>query len=218
MTNVVYALSTGSGKDATLALHRARAADLEVRFGLNLYDAETERVAFHGTRRSLVDAHIRALGLEPVVVPVGEEGFEPAFLTVLADLCARGVGGMVLGNIHLADVRAWYEERITGVGLAHVEPLWGERPPELARELLGLGYRPTIVSVDLEQGDPAWVGRELDLELLEAIEHFGADACGERGEYHTFVSDGPAFLQPVTFRTGETVTMKGHCLIDLLPV
>ena len=84
MTNVVYALSTGSGKDATLALHRARAADLEVRFGLNLYDAETERVAFHGTRRSLVDAHIRALGLEPVVVPVGEEGFEPAFLTVLA--------------------------------------------------------------------------------------------------------------------------------------
>ena len=137
---------------------------------------------------------------------------------VLADLCARGVGGMVLGNIHLADVRAWYEERITGVGLAHVEPLWGERPPELARELLGLGYRPTIVSVDLEQGDPAWVGRELDLELLEAIEHFGADACGERGEYHTFVSDGPAFLQPVTFRTGETVTMKGHCLIDLLPV
>ena len=218
VSDVVYALATGSGKDATLALHRARAAGLDVRFAFNLFDANTGRVAFHGTRRSLVEAHAQALGLEPVLVPVGEDAFETAFLAVLDDLCSRDVGGVVMGNIHLADVRAWYEERITSRSLAHVEPLWGELPSELARELLVLGYRATIVSVDLEQGDSAWVGRELDLELVENIERFGADTCGERGEYHTFVSDGPGFMHPVTFRTGEIVTLKGHRLIDLVPL
>ena len=104
---------------------------MDVRFGLNLYDGETERVAFHGTRLSLVEAHLEALDLEPITVPVGGAGFEPAFAAALQDLCERGVEGMILGNIHLADVRAWYEERITGVGLAHVEPLWGEPPAHL---------------------------------------------------------------------------------------
>jgi uncharacterized protein (TIGR00290 family) len=217
MSRMVYALSTGAGKDATLALHRARAGGLDVRYAFNLYDGETERVAFHGTRRALVEAHARALDLEPMLEPVGSEGFEPAFLHVLDELVRLGVGGVVMGNIHLADVRAWYEDRTSGAGLKHVEPIWGEPPGELAREVVALGYRATVVSVDLAQGDADWVGRELDLGLVDAVERHGADACGERGEYHTFVSDGPAFRAPVPFRAGELVTMKGHRFVDLVP-
>lgn len=217
MTNPpVYGLATGAGKDATHALHRARAGGLDVRYALVLYEARTARIAVHGTRRSLVAAQARALGLEPILVAVGPGGFEPAFRTELDRLLRLGVCGLVMGNIHLADVRAWYEERTKAAGLEHVEPLWEERPGELVREFIALGYRATVVSVDLAQGDPAWLGRELDLDLLDAIENFGADSCGERGEYHTFVWDGPGFREPVEFRTGDVRTKNGHRLLDLI--
>jgi uncharacterized protein (TIGR00290 family) len=198
-------------------LHRARADGLDVRIALNLYDARTERVAFHGTRRALVEEHARALGLDPLLAPVEEGQFEPTFLALLDELAVRGVDGVIFGNIHLADVRAWYEERVTAAGLEHFEPLWGGAPGELAREVVDLGYRAVVVSVDLEQGDGSWLGRAVDSELLAEIERHGADACGERGEYHTFVWDGPGFVRPVACRVGRVVSEKAHRLVDLVP-
>ena len=83
------------------------------------------------------------------------------FTGALAELKSRKIGGIVFGNIHLADVRAWYEERTKAAKLRHVEPLWGGPPGELVREVLSLGYRATVVSVDLAKADADWVGREL---------------------------------------------------------
>lgn len=200
-----------------MALHRARASGLDVAVGFNLFDEESGRVAFHGTRRELVRRQCEALELEPLLVPVGKEGFEPAFLETLARLVASGVSGVVFGNVHLEDVRTWYEERTTASGLLHLEPLWGEEPIVVVSEVVGLGYRARVVSVDLELGDPSWLGRDLDDALVREILRSGADPCGEKGEYHTFVHDGPAFRRPVEARTGEVVEMKGHRLQDLLP-
>ena len=211
------ALLTGSGKDATLALDRARHEGWDVRYGVSLYDGRSERIAFHGTRVALVRAHLEALDLEPIVLPVGEEGFEPAFRGALQRLVNDGVTGVVLGNIHLEDVRAWYEERIRGYGLRHIEPLWGEDPRELVEEVIDLGYKARVVSVSLDGGDPRWVGRVLTRKLAREIAHYGADPSGERGEYHTFVSNGPLFSRPVEYAVGEYVTVRGHRLIDLRP-
>lgn len=210
-----YALSTGSGKDATLALHRARADGLTVTTAFTIYDGETDRVAFHGTRVELVRAYCEALELEPVLVPSFPDRYEDAFAEALERLDGRGVEGVVFGNIHLADVRAWYEERTTAAGFVHEEPLWDGRPSELVRDFIAQGYRAVVVSVDLERGDPDWVGRELTLPLVEEIEARGADPCGERGEYHTFVFDGPDFHRPLRIEQGETVEMHGHRLVDL---
>lgn len=211
-----YALATGAGKDATLALHRARAAGLHVTVGFNLYDGETDRVAFHGTRVELVRAHCEALDLEPALAPVAPGAFESAFRGMLERLQAMGVEGVVFGNVHLADVREWYEARTTAAGLEHREPLWGESPADLVREVLDLGYRAVVVSVDLDRGDPAWVGRPLDHDLVARIEAHGADPCGEHGEFHTFVHDGPGFRRAVPVATGEVVEMRGHRLVDLV--
>ena len=212
---MVYALGTGSGKDAVLALHSARASGLDVRFAFNLYDAESGRVAFHGTRKDLVDAQAHALNLELVQAHTGPEDYEAVLVRVLEDLKGRGVGGVVFGNIHLADVREWYDERIVAAGLRHSEPLWGQRPGELVRDFIAHGYRATIVSVDLEKGLREWLGAELTFELVRSIEEAGSDPCGEHGEYHTFVWDGPEFRRPLKIQTGEVVEMKGHALIDL---
>ena len=210
-----YALATGAGKDATLAYHRARADGLDVGTAFSVYEGSTGRIRFHGTPVELVEAHVRALELELVVDHTHPREFEPVFLDVLERLKGEGVEGVVFGNVHLEGVRAWYEERTRAAGLEQVEPLWGEDPSELVREFLAAGYRATVVSVDLEQGDAAWLGRELTLSLVDEIEAHGADPCGERGEYHTFVWDGPDFHRPLPVRTGEEVEMEGHRLVDL---
>lgn len=210
-----YALATGAGKDATLALHRARARGLRVTHAFNIYEGNSGRVRFHGTRRELVEAHLRALDLEAVLAHTHPREFEAVFREVLDGLVGDGIRGVIFGNVHLEDVRAWYEERTTGAGLEHVEPLWDADPAELVREVVDLGYRAVVVSVDLERGRPEWLGRELDPPLIREMEEKDLDPCGERGEFHTFVRDGPEFRHPIPVVPGPEVEMEGHRLLDL---
>ncbi len=214
--SALWALATSAGKDSTLALHRARAQGLDVRYAFNVYEGSTDRVRFHGTRRELVEAHGRALGVEVLLDHTHPDDFEPVFLGVLEALRERGVDGVIFGNVHLTGIREWYEERTTEAGLLHREPLWGGQPGAVVREFVELGFRATVVSVDLELGDPAWLGEEIDLDLIHSIEAHGADPCGEHGEYHTFVRDGPLFERPVSVRRGEEVEIEGHRLLDLI--
>lgn len=210
-----YALSTGGGKDATLALHRARARGLEVPWAYSIHEGNTGRIRFHGTPASLVRAQAEALGLELLQAHTHPEDFESVYLDILDRWVSREAEGVVYGNIHLADVRGWYEERTRDRGLDHQEPLWGEDPGNLVREFIRAGYRAVVVGVHLEVGDPDWLGEELDERLVSEIEEAGADSCGERGEYHTFVWDGPLFRWPVPFRLGSRMEMDGHRFVDL---
>lgn len=216
--STLWAVATGAGKDATLAYHRARAEGLDVRYAFSVYEGSSGRIRFHGTRKELVEAHGRAFGLEVLLDHTHPRAYEPVFVGLLEALRERGVDGTIFGNVHLGDVQAWYRERTEAAGLRHREPLWGDDPGEVVRDFVSRGFRAVVVSVDLERGDPAWVGEELDLDLIRAVEASGADPCGEHGEYHTFVWDGPGFEAPVSFRRGETVEMEGHRLLDLIPV
>lgn len=213
-----YALASSGGKDSTLALHRATTGGLRVTHMLSVVDGESGRVPYHGVRRGLLDAQSGALGLELVQEAAGPDGFEDALIRGLERLVEAGVRGVVFGNIHLEDIREWYEERVTGEGLEHVEPLWQGDPARLAREFVHLGYRGRVISVHLEDGDPEWLGRDLDAGFLEEVAvRPETDPCGERGEFHSFVWDGPLFRRPVDVRDGETLEMEGHRLLDLLP-
>ena len=214
-----YAVSWSGGKDSTLALDRAVRSGLDVRHLFNLYDAASGRVAFHGTRAELIRRQAEHLGLGILQLPVPSGEFERVFLDGLDRLRVLGAGGIVFGNIHLADVRAWYEERTRARGFEHVEPLWGEPPEALVAEVIERGYRAIIVSVDLQRGRRDWLGRELTSALAAEIASVdGADPAGEHGEYHTYVFDGSLFQRPVGVRPGETLEMKGHALVDLTEV
>jgi diphthamide synthase (EF-2-diphthine--ammonia ligase) len=94
-------------------------------------------------------------------------------------------------------VRAWYEERVRAAGLEHVEPLWGEPPARLAREVVARGYTAVLTCVETAKTEPAWLGQVLSDELIAAFERRGIDSCGEYGEYHTLVTAGPLFRQPL---------------------
>ncbi len=122
---------------------------------------------------------------------------------------------MIFGNIHLADVRAWYEERVRAAGLEHIEPLWGEPPGELVREVIARGYAATLTCIEEAKADPAWLGQTLSEEVVAAFEARGIDACGERGEYHTLVTDGPLFRAPLRVVYGEAHVEGGFRQLDV---
>jgi diphthine-ammonia ligase len=198
-----YAVCFSGGKDSMLALDRARRAGLRLVRLVTLYDEASARVRFHGVPVGVMRAQAQALALPLSVYPTTPATFEAVFLAALDALRADGIGGVIFGNIHLADVRAWYEDRVRAAGLEHVEPLWGEAPGRLVREVLSRGYTAVLTCIEEAKAEPTWLGQALSEELIAAFERRGIDPCGEYGEYHTLVTDGPLFRIPLSVRFGD---------------
>jgi diphthine-ammonia ligase len=211
-----YALSFSGGKDSTLALHRVRSEGYDVACLFNIFEGSSGRVRFHGTRSSLIAAQAASVGIPLLQDSTHPDDYETVLLRVLDRLQGDGIGGIVFGNLHLPDIRAWYEERVTARGLQHVEPLWLEPGRTLLEEFVELGFRARIVSVDLKITPEAWLGRIIDRAFIEDVaSRPSIDPSGERGEYHTFVESGPLFQNPFLTRPGERVEMEGHALLDM---
>jgi uncharacterized protein (TIGR00290 family) len=209
-TDGVAAVAWSGGKDSSLARHRALLSGYRVPLLLNMCGPEGA-VRFHGVEAALIDAQAEALGCEVLRVPTAPERYEPSFMDALGRLRARGVAGIVFGNLHLADVQAWFEERTTRSGLVHVEPLWGWPPALVVEQFLAAGFRAVVVSVMADRIDRRWVGAPFDARFLAMLAGLpGVDPCGERGEYHTFVYDGPGFRAPVPFALGEPIASEGY--------
>jgi uncharacterized protein (TIGR00290 family) len=212
-----FALMSSGGKDSTLALDRARRMGLDVRYLASIYEESSGRIRFHGVRHEMIRHQAAALGLE-LISATSESGFEPAFTQVLTGLRDRGASGVVFGNIHLTEIREWYERRVRAHGLDHVEPLWGAPPVEIVWEVLERGYRALVVSVDVSRRAAPFLGRELDADVFTEISTIDElDPAGEQGEYHTFVFDGPELRHAVNFTRGETLFVDGHRFVDLIP-
>lgn len=209
----VWAISWSGGKDSMLALDRAVRAGLDVRYLVSLYDPHSGRVRFHGTTLELLGRQAAALGRELLALAAPWDRFDQIFQDGLDSLSRRGVRGLIFGNIHLADVRAWYEMRVLAHGLRHHEPLWGEPPAVLLREVIDRGYVARLVSVDTARLPGSWLGRALDAACADDLAlHADVDPCGERGEYHTLVTDGPLFGRPLSVQPGVTHA-DGHFLL-----
>ena len=210
-----YALMWSGGKDSALALDRARRAGIEVVRLVSFYDSATRRVRFHSTRVEMLEAQAAAIGLGLRAIPTSWPEMEANLRYELSLLREEGFTGVVFGDIHLADVRAWYEERVTAAGLEHVEPIWGEAPNLLLAEFISSGGRAVITCVDLAALDEAWLGRVIDERFASEIGRTGTDACGENGEYHSYAFAGPVFKKPVTWTAGERRLDSGFAQLDL---
>lgn len=210
-----YALMWSGGKDSALALLRARARGLVVDRIINIYDPATGRVRFHATGRELIQAQADAIGIELVQLGVVWERYDAAFRELLEGLARDGFAGVVLGDIHLADVRAWYEERVRAAGLDHVEPLWGDAPRDLVAEFVAGGSRAVITCVDLPKLDASWLGRIIDERFVTEVAATGIDPAGENGEYHSFTYAGPLFRTPVRWQSGVRRDAGDFAQLDL---
>ncbi len=203
------------GKDSALALLRARSRGLHVARLLNIYDPASDRVRFHATRRELIQAQADAIGIELRQFGVAWVGYEPAFRSMLEALRDEGFRGVAFGDIHLADVRAWYEERVLRSGLEHIEPIWGEPPASLVAEFVASGSRAVITCCELPKLKEAWLGRVIDDRFLDEIAATGIDPAGENGEYHSFTFAGPLFRAPLQWRAGARRTDGDFAQLDI---
>ncbi|HEU4567618.1 MAG TPA: hypothetical protein VFR99_06235 [Marmoricola sp.] len=214
-------LSWSSGKDSTMALAALREDPaVEVVGLLTTVNEDADRVAMHAVRRALLIAQAAALDLPLHVVPIPQacrnETYEERMAAAVEAARADGVTRMAFGDLFLADVRAYREQMLAPTGIEPLFPLWGRDTTALAGEMLDRGVRATLTCVDPRQLDAAFAGREYDDRLLAELPQ-GVDPCGENGEFHTFVRDGPGFRHPLAVRTGEVVERDGFVFADVLP-
>lgn len=202
-------LNWSGGKDATLCLHRARAAGTpRVAALLTTASEQYGRSGQHGVRMELVERQAQQLGLPLRTVWLPEDSsmevYNRRMKEALADFVGQGIEKALLGDIFLEDVRAYRERRLAELGMSGGFPLWQQQTEEVARAFLSAGFRAVVVCVDAQKLSRDFVGRPFDHAFLEALPDT-VDPCGENGEFHTFVYDGPLFSEPVALEQGEVV-------------
>jgi len=204
-------LSWSGGKDSALTLDALRRdPSVEVVALLTTVTTGYDRISIHGVRRSLLYAQTASLGLpvyEIVLEPRSSNDlYDAAVARALADVRRRhrAVRRIAYGDLFLEDVRRYREERLAPLGFEGVFPLWGRPTDALAREFVDRGFEARLVCVDTTQLDASFAGRRFDHALLDELPG-NVDPCGERGEFHTFVSNGPGFAAEVGYEVGEVV-------------
>lgn len=219
MTRIVMAWS--SGKDASYALHRLREdPDVDVLAILTTITDEFARVSMHGVREEVLDLQARALDLPCVKVripfPCPDEVYEERMRAVMEDLKSDGVQEVAFGDLFLQDVRRYRERNLEMVGMGARFPLWQEDTARLARRMQREGVKAVITALDPRKVDPDLAGRSWDPSLLAELPPT-VDPCGENGEFHTVVTDGPMFARPIRVHVGEIVDRDGFVFADVVP-
>jgi uncharacterized protein (TIGR00290 family) len=214
-------ISWSSGKDSAYALSEIARTRVVEAVGLLTTVTETfGRVSMHGVREELLRMQAAVLGLPLRIVripyPCPNEVYEREMRHALEAARSGGVHHVVFGDLFLEDIRRYREERMSEVEMECVFPLWHRPTAELAREMLRSGLKARLVCVDPHVLDRSFAGRAFDDQLLTDLPH-GVDPCGERGEFHTFVTDSPMFRSPISTRLGEVVDRDGFVFADLRP-
>ncbi|MEO8900377.1 MAG: diphthine--ammonia ligase [Polyangiaceae bacterium] len=191
--------SWSGGKDSMLALHRALDAGYRVEFLLAMFDEQGERSRSHGLSPHLLRAQAEALGIPLVMRRASWATYETEFIAATTAFAAMGLKYGLFGDIDLEPHRAWEEKVCGAAGIEAVLPLWHEPRRELVNEFLALEYRARVVCTNARWLDGSFCGRLFDAAFLRDLPP-EVDACGENGEFHTFVFDGPRFAKPVTHR------------------
>jgi uncharacterized protein (TIGR00290 family) len=209
------------GKDSCLALERVLAcADLRVESLLTTVTADFDRISMHGVRRELLEEQADALRLplRQVLISKGatNDEYEAKIGEALAQYRARGIEMVVFGDLFLADIRTYRDRLLAKHGMRGLYPLWGLNTAELIRDFIERGYRAALVCIDPRKLAPTFAGRMIDHALLADMPA-NVDPCGENGEFHTFVFDGPIFKAPVRFQFGEKVCRDSFWFCDLIP-
>jgi len=208
------------GKDSAMALHTLfQRNDIHIEALLTTVTEGFERISMHGVRRDLLERQAQSVGLPlhevrippQCVNPVYEARMEAALRIYLE----KGVRTVAFGDIFLQDLRAYREKNLARVGMTAIFPIWKRDTRELIRSFHANRFRAVAVCVDPKILAPSFAGRELDESFFRDLPP-QADPCGENGEFHTFVFDGPIFHSPIPIRTGEIVNRDGFVFCDIL--
>jgi len=208
------AISWSGGKDSCAALRRVH-DQLDVVSMVTMFDEDALRSRSHGLRPEVIEAQAERLGLRRFVGRCTWPTYSDVFTHVLEDVAASGVTHVVFGDIMFDEHRQWAERMCARAGLTAVEPLWGESTDALFDEWIASGADALIVTARAQLLDATWLGRRLAADMAPAFVRLGVDKCGERGEYHTVVTNTPLFSRPLVLRHGDVVQHSGCWALDV---
>ena len=212
-----------SGKDSAITLFELQKTNYyEILALLTTITEDYDRISMHGVRSILLEQQVESLGLsvEKIYIKMNEsnEEYETKMREKLKQFQNRGVTSVVFGDIFLEEVRKYREENLSKLGMKGVFPLWKRDTTELAHTFIDLGFKAIITCIDSNTLDKTFVGRIFDEKFLNEIPST-VDPCGENGEFHTFVYDGPLFKNRIQFKKGRIVLReKRFYFCDLLPI
>ena len=193
--------SWSGGKDSCLACYKAINAGFEVRYLFNTISREFERVNFHGLSKDLLRSPAEAVLIPLYQIKTTPDGYTGEFKEAVDELIEKdGISGMVFGDIYLEEHKQWINEVCADLGIEPIMPLWGRKSEEVIGEFIDCGFKAVVVGVwtkNINNGEE-WVGRRVDQEFVDYVKNYGnIDLCGENGEYHTLVTDGPLFKKRI---------------------
>lgn len=211
-----FIISFSCGKDSNLAFSRAVKMGYEPKALVVMYNEKEGRSWFHGVTDHLLEEVSKSIGLPLYKVPSDGKSYhatlEEALKKAKEDTDARFV---VYGDIDIEDHKVWCTERAKNAGLVPLFPLWQQNRVDLVHEFVDAGFKTVIKIVDTTQLGEEFLGKEITKELAAEIKNAGADPCGENGEYHSMVYDGPIYRYPITMKIGEKFMMGHHAILDI---
>jgi len=210
-------LNWSGGKDAALTLHYLLQNDtIKVTSLLTAINKKRRRITMHGVHESLLNAQAESIGLsvEKIELPenISMEKYSGIINSIAEKHFKNNISKYAYGDINLEDLKSFRNKELAKSGIEGVYPLWGRNTLDLAKEFISLGFKAIIVAISSDKLDDSFVGRTFDLELINDLPKT-VDPCGENGEFHTFVFDGPIFKRPIGFSRGA-VTSKSYTPSD----
>ena len=183
---------------------------------MNFISKEFHRVSFHGTEARLIELQSQAIGIPLLQKETTWDSYEQEFKEAVRSLIPAGVTGMIFGDIYLQEHKDWVERVCGELGIKAVEPLWGKSTKETITGFIDAGFEAVIVSANADLIDEEWVGRRVDKAFIDYLKKKNIDLCGENGEYHTLVIDGPIFNRRIELTQSKTINRDNYWLLDTI--
>lgn len=208
--NKICFVSWSGGKDSCLALYKAIKLGYEPKKLLTMFSLENGISSAHRLKEDVLIAQGNAIGVENIIGKAEFNDYEKVFVSHIKAFKKQGIDYGIFGDIDLEEHRQWEERVCEKAAITPVLPLWQINRKEIVKEFISHGFKAKIVVVDTTALDVKFLGKDLSLSLIEEIESLGADPCGENGEYHTVVYDGPIFKRPLKLNFGTEVILVGE--------
>ena len=213
-------VSWSGGKDSCLACYKAIQNGYQVRYLLNFISLQYRRCCFHGIEADLLNLQAGLIDVPLIQKEVSPEmeKYEKEFKEAVSEIKTKGIQGMVFGDVYLEEHRNWVERVCKDLEIVPIEPLWNNSPLKVVEEFIDLGFKAIVVSCKADIFGKDFIGRYLDKDLLQELRVKKICPCGENGEFHTFVIDGPMFKRRIEILESEPVLKEGfwrHWFLDI---
>jgi diphthine-ammonia ligase len=207
--------SWSGGKDSCLALYKALRNGMDVKLLLNTITEDGMYSRSHGIRAEVLKKQAEAIGIEIIQIKTSWENYEENYLQTLLRLKELGYSQGIFGDIDLEEHRTWIERVCEKAKIVPVLPLWKMKREEVVREFINSGFRAVVCSVKDGILGREWLGKDFDLSFIEEMKRMSVDVCGENGEFHTFVYDGPIFKKRLKLNFGEIRSRNRYSFLDI---